>query len=440
MGRRIWQVVWLCVAVVSLGGGPVLAQGSDPALRGHGGPVRALITLPDGRTLVSGGFDSAIIVWDADSGAALRVLRFHDSTVNALAATPDGCFVSGGEDGRIAQWCGDASRPRRVLTGHQGPISALAVAADGRAVASASWDRRVLLWSLDQPEPAPRTLIEHTAPANGVAFTRDGRSVVSAVYDGTVQITPLTPGAATYTLQLPTAINGLAVAPDGAFWLAAADGRLRVVDAQLRAKGEIELPDGPLTALTITADGRQIAVAGLRTPVTILNISNMTPVAKILGPGLPVWALAFSSDGTRLFSGGADRAVRRWDVDAGGAPVGSISAPHEVTTAPARGTAPEPGAELFKACQACHTVAADQGHRAGPTLHGVFGRRIGTAPGYAYSDALKQMAIVWTAETISKLFEVGPSAYTPGTKMPEQRITNPDDRKALIEWLERQAR
>jgi cytochrome c len=38
---------------------------------------------------------------------------------------------------------------------------------------------------------------------------------------------------------------------------------------------------------------------------------------------------------------------------------------------------------------------------------------------------------------VAKLFEVGPAVYTPGTKMPEQRLTSEDDRKALVDWLAR---
>ena len=47
------------------------------------------------------------------------------------------------------------------------------------------------------------------------------------------------------------------------------------------------------------------------------------------------------------------------------------------------------------------------------------------------------MNIVWTPETVSKLFELGPNAYTPGTKMPEQRIGSVEDRKALADFLGR---
>ena len=84
---------------------------------------------------------------------------------------------------------------------------------------------------------------------------------------------------------------------------------------------------------------------------------------------------------------------------------------------------------------ACHTLSPDEGNKAGPTLYGIFGRRIATLPGYNFSPALKKLEIVWTPETVSKLFEVGPEHYTPGTKMPEQTIGSAEDRKALVEFL-----
>ena len=94
------------------------------------------------------------------------------------------------------------------------------------------------------------------------------------------------------------------------------------------------------------------------------------------------------------------------------------------------------GAEVFRACVACHTLGADEGNRAGPSLHHIFGRRIATLPSYNYSPALKNLDIVWTPETVAKLFELGPATFTPGTKMPEQRISSADDRAALVQFLE----
>ncbi|MGL4729372.1 MAG: c-type cytochrome, partial [Bosea sp. (in: a-proteobacteria)] len=159
--------------------------------------------------------------------------------------------------------------------------------------------------------------------------------------------------------------------------------------------------------------------------------------AVLVGPGLPVWSLAFAADGRELFSGGADRLVRRWNAQTG-EHIGAVS-PRAGESVMA-GLSEERGAQVFRACAACHTLTPQDGNRAGPTLHGVFGRKIGTAAGYNFSPALTKMEIVWSAETIARLFEIGPNAYTPGTKMPEQTIPSADDRKALVEWLEKVTR
>jgi cytochrome c len=82
-------------------------------------------------------------------------------------------------------------------------------------------------------------------------------------------------------------------------------------------------------------------------------------------------------------------------------------------------------------------VSAGGYPRAVPTLAGIFGRKIATLPGYNFSDALTKLNIVWTPETVSKLFELGPMTYTPGTKMPEQRIGSAEDRAALMGFLEK---
>ncbi len=144
-----------------------------------------------------------------------------------------------------------------------------------------------------------------------------------------------------------------------------------------------------------------------------------------------MWSVAFLPDNRTLLTGGTDRLVRRWDALTGDH-IGAVAMGVEDVLAAYAG---DPGAEIFRACVACHTLTPDEGNRAGPTLAGIFGRRIASLPGYNFSDALKRMDIVWTQETVAKLFELGPAAYTPGTKMPEQRIGAEADRKALVEFL-----
>src|SRR5947209_18688282 len=105
--------------------------------------------------------------------------------------------------------------------------------------------------------------------------------------------------------------------------------------------------------------------------------------------------------------------IRRWDATTGEPIVAiALGGPED----PVAAYAGDHGAEVFRACVACHTLGKGEANRAGPTLANLFGRRIATLPGYDFSEALKQLDIVWTPETVAKLFELGPAAYTPGTR------------------------
>jgi cytochrome c len=410
---------------------PLACETANAQLRGHGGPVRAVAVAPDGETAISGSFDSSAIRWSLKRNAALQVLRFHEGAVNAVAFLMDGRMATAGEDGRIALWRGGDERPERVLEGHKAPVVALAVSPDGAAIASASWDRTVRLWSLNGA--APRMFEGHQQNVNAVAFAPDGRTLVSAGYDATLRLWPLA-GGAPVVVTLPTPLNAVALAPDGEIAAAGADGKIYFFDAAGAARGEVETGPAPVIALAVAGDGKLLAAAGIRGSVAVIERATHTLTRTLVGPGLPVWSLAFFPDNHTLLTGGTDRMVRRWDA-ATGEPVGALAlgAPED----PLAAFAGDHGAEVFRACVACHTLRADEGNRAGPSLHHIFGRRIASLPNYNYSAAFKNLDIVWTPETVAKLFELGPATFTPGTKMPEQRITSAEDRAALVRFLEK---
>jgi cytochrome c len=400
-------------------------------MRGHGGPVRALAVSPDGKRLVSASFDTTAITWSLTSGTAEKVLRFHEGAVNAVAVLQDGRVATSGEDARIAIWQPGQDKPAMVLQGHTAPVVGLAVSPDGKTLASASWDNTARLWPLAGGDA--RVLEGHQQNVNGIAFTADRHAVVTVGYDLTVRIWPLAGGSSPRIMTLPTPLNSVVTAPDGDIVTAGATGKVYFLSAAGEMKGEVDAAAVPIIALALSGDGKLVAASSIRGAVAVIDRDSRKLERTLVGPGLPAWSVAFLPDNHTLLTGGTDRLIRRWNA-LNGDHLGDVAMNRPDD--PLAAYEGDPGAEVFRACIACHTLKADDGPRAGPTLAGLFGRRIATLSGYDFSPALKKLDIVWTPETVSKLFEIGPAAYTPGTKMPEQRV-GAEDRAALVKFLEK---
>jgi len=431
MRRCLPPLAFLSALLAAVLTSPVaLAQ---PDLRGHGGPVRALAITPNGALALSGSFDQSAILWSLERGRALAILRAHDGSVNAVAAISDSLFATGGEDGRVALWKAGSDSPVRIQRLHDAPVASLAVSRDGRRLASAGWDRVVVVTDVESGARLDR-LEGHRDNVNAVAPLPDG-GWASASYDLTLRL--WSAGAtAPIVVEFDTPLNALAVLPDGRAAVGGADGSVRIVSPQGKQIARIEAAPTPIIAIAVSHDGASIAAASPRGAVALINAQTLRVRANLTGPGLPVWSLAFAPDGHVLFTGGGDRLVRRWDARTG-EHIGAVLAERPSDDFAALGPlAKTRGAEVYRACAVCHTLHPDDENRAGPTLYGVFGRKAGAAPGYNYSEAFRRLDLIWTRETISRLFEIGPQAYTPGTKMPEQTVPDADDRAALMDFLE----
>ncbi len=99
--------------------------------------------------------------------------------------------------------------------------------------------------------------------------------------------------------------------------------------------------------------------------------------------------------------------------------------------------ADDTGEAVFKKnCAICHTVEPGK-NKIGPTLFGVVGRKAGTVPGFSYSDANKTSGVTWDQKTLDT-YLTDPRKFIPGTKMVFAGLKSAEDRKALIEYLEKQ--
>lgn len=116
-------------------------------LVGHVSSVVALTFSPDGTTLASGSSDRTVRLWNSQTGTLLKTLALHTASVNAVAFSPDGItLASGSQNSVIWLWNSRTGKPLQELQSHRHHVKALAFAPDGNTLASGGADGTVMLW------------------------------------------------------------------------------------------------------------------------------------------------------------------------------------------------------------------------------------------------------------------------------------------------------
>lgn len=415
----------LLALLLALSSGEVLAQDFD-TLKGHGGPIMGIAVSSEG-VVATASFDNSVGLWN---GGEPEWLEGHDAAVTAIAFGPGGALVSGGDDFAVRSW----GKTARLLGTHQGKVACVAISPDGGIVASGSWDGTIRLWPL--AGGTEQSLAAPGAGVNDIAFSADGRRLFAATSGGDLLRYDLEAGGAPVPLaRHGFGINRLVL---GADWVAygAVDGQTRVIDAESGAEiADFTLDRRPILAMAHHEQTGQIAVGDGQGYIMMLETADWRIARDFRATREgPVWALAFSPDGSVIHAGGLDDVVYAWPV----AMLGEFDPEmgQERTFLRDVETMPNGERQFMRKCSICHDLGPGPSRKAGPTLHGLFGRPAGTVPGYPYSPTLDGSDIVWTAETVNSLFDAGPDHFIPGSKMPMQVIAGDDDRADLVRFLE----
>jgi WD40 repeat protein/predicted Ser/Thr protein kinase len=249
------------------------------AILEHQAQVLAVAFRPDGRAMLTGGYDYAARLWDAD-GKPQGDPWQHQSAVGSILFSPDGKTVLTLSYACVAQLWDFASGKLLGEPFHE-RVHAAAWSPDGKTVLTGSWDETARLWDVVSRKPIGEPM-KHKGLVNAVAFSPDGKTVLTGGYDHTARLWDAATGRAIgKTMQHQDQVIAVAFSPDGKTALTASfDHTARLWDA---ASGEPRMEP-------------------LRHPYM-------------------VYAAAFSPDGKIVLTGGGERVGRLWEA-ATGAPLG----------------------------------------------------------------------------------------------------------------------
>jgi tetratricopeptide (TPR) repeat protein len=230
-------------------------------LRGHDNGVEDSIFSPDGKRIISGGYDKTIKVWDAATGAELMTLCGHELYVQSLAFSLDGKrIVSGGYDKTIKIWDAATGDELMTLRGHKGCVNSVAFGPEGKRIVSGSYDKTIKIWGAATGAEL-RTLRGHSANVLSVMFSPDGKRIVSGSEDRTVKLWDAANGVELMTLRgHRNWIEPVAFSPDGKRIISGSgDSTIKVWDTATGAELMSLRVLGAPSSIAFSPDGKTIA-------------------------------------------------------------------------------------------------------------------------------------------------------------------------------------
>jgi WD40 repeat protein/DNA-binding SARP family transcriptional activator/class 3 adenylate cyclase/tRNA A-37 threonylcarbamoyl transferase component Bud32 len=257
---------------------------------------------------------------------ASRLVRSVPGVGGLLDWSPTGVFVTEGveDSGIIDIRDGETGQSVLSFEGHDGDVNDVAFSPDGSMLASTGDDGKVKVW-----DPSTGRLLASASGRGGAfgpSFSADGSLVAAAWYAGLrgwVRVLDVSTGRVVWTRSFEGAID-TALSPDGkrlavaSFWR---DGA--VFDLETREGGFVEL-NGTVGSILVlhggvswSPDGRYIA-ATTGDGTGVWDAATGRRRFTLLGQTGYVLSVAWSTDSSRVVTGGSDGTARVWEIEAGG--------------------------------------------------------------------------------------------------------------------------
>ncbi len=327
-------------------------------LQHPGGVVTAAFS-PSGRKILTGGLDRTARLWDTDKGTPLGTPFHHEDVVLGVAFSPDGkSFLTRSQDETVRVWDEATGKLLGQPLEHQGAVQAAAFSPDAHTILTASHDHSARLWEMASarlyrqefghparvlttgfspdgltmvtgsgnqlirrrvPGGNPLGSLRHDKEVWAAAFHPKGTMILTATKDNVARLWDTATERPIRTFEHRQQVRAVAFSPDGSTILTGSGdtegGEIRLWDAATsKLRGTPLTLPAPVWAVAFSVDGTHAAVATGSNGVRLYDLESRKGTELASLHKTRVVALAFSPDGRLLLTGSMDRTARLWNT------------------------------------------------------------------------------------------------------------------------------
>jgi len=288
-------------------------------LQGHTRQITSIVYHPDGTSLASASQDGTARVWDSIAGDELLLFSGHRDEVSGIDFHPSGeRIATSSHDGTVKVWDRVTGEVYLTLSNHNDAVEDVTFSPDGSRLATASQDKSTRIWDAISGEEL-LTLTGYSSEVTDVAFSPDGSRLAGACKDGVIIIWDA------YTADELLRIDGFAgespfveFNPSGLHLASMGyDGNAIIWNAvtgdQLFTSTSIGIV-GAISDIAFNNEGTSGITVNTIGEANIWNTDDGGEFFLLPNHKSPIYAAAFSPDGTHVVTGDSAGKIRVWDV------------------------------------------------------------------------------------------------------------------------------